>query len=147
MKRLFFPGIIMMTFLLLTTACSKEVMDPNPAEEMATSRFNAKLKNNSCAVITAAIVVPVTDENNTQVRYFISWTNHGGKKFIEVIPEGEDPFFINASDATGLYSWNRQVDSPYREFTFRTITRTGGSPGEGSICQDKTWSIEIDPPN
>ncbi|HLF45525.1 MAG TPA: hypothetical protein VI548_03830 [Chitinophagaceae bacterium] len=146
MKRLFSSGIVMVTLFLFTTACNKEIINSYPDEEIMTSRFNAKLNNNSCAVITAALVVPDEVEGNAAVRYIISWKNQGGKKFIEVIPEDEGSFFINASDATGLYSWARQVESPYGEFTFRTITRTGGSPGEGSICQDKTWILAIEPP-
>ncbi len=147
MKRLFVPGIVVMTLFLFSTACRKAVNDLNPGEEMATSRFDAKLNKNSCAVITAALVTPEWTGSNAAVRYIISWKNQGGKKFIEVIPDGEESFFIDASDATGSYSWPWQVASPYGIFTFRTITRTGGSPGEGSICRDETWSISIDPPN
>ena len=147
MKRLFVPGIVVMTLFLFSTACRKEVIDLNPGEEIATSRFDAKPNKNSCAVITAALVTPEWTGNNAAVRYIISWKNQGGKKFIEVIPDGEESFFIDASDAAGLYTWTQPVESLYGIFTFRTITYTGGSPGEGSICRDETWSLSIDPPN
>lgn len=140
-----FHSLLVIPFLLLLTlACNKESLQQFPAEETATLT-NIKSNTNGCATITSLVSVPSEVSGNYWLQSTLAWANQGGRKYIQVYPVSGTPFFVDASASTGIYSWNQQVESLYGIFTIRTVTYTGGSPGEGSICQDQYWSLVVDP--
>src|SRR5688572_8653612 len=84
MKRLFVLSIIAITLLVLTTSCSKGIIDANSAEEITTSIPPVKQNTNGCALITGASGSTYEFAGAIWIVYTISWTNQGGKKYIEV---------------------------------------------------------------
>lgn len=147
MKKTSFYLIPLAIFLLLTNACLKKDQGVIADPEFTTSAFSAgKLKSNGCAIITGIWGSTSIVDGTALITYTISWNNPGGKKVIEVISADATSFFIDASKSAGRYTWSHPVENQYGLFSIRTITHTGSSKADGSVCQDKIWEIAIDPP-
>lgn len=143
MKKIFNSTAI---FLLFVSACTKKSSSDILPEEMAVHPSSGKSKASGCAVITAAYVRTFEQNGANWIEYNIAWNNPGGKKTIEVIPDGAASFVIDATQKSGVYSRILSTQNLYGTFIFRTITRTGKLNSNSTICEEREWEIVIEQP-